>query len=96
MGWAGKGIKLFRKENIGKESKYWRWVKEQRWRVNKRRDEKQTGAQKETKWLLWEQGPRQKEMRAPRERKRNTTDLVLILLETEPEEMGGRKPRGEV
>lgn len=64
--------------------------------MTKRRDEKQTGAQKETKWLFWEQGPRQKEMRAPRERKRNTTDLVLILLETEPEEMGERKPRGEV
>lgn len=64
--------------------------------MNKRRDEKQTGAQKETKWLFWEQGPRQKGIRAARERKQNATDLVLILLETEKEGMGGRKPRGEV
>lgn len=64
--------------------------------MNKRRDEKQTGAQKETKWLFWEQESQQKGMRALRERKQNATDLVLILLETEKEGMGGRKPRGEV
>lgn len=58
---AGKGIKWFRKENMGKESKYWRRVKEQKWWVNKSRCEKQTGAQKETKWLFWEQGPGRKE-----------------------------------
>lgn len=49
IGWNGleKGIKWFRKESIGKESKYWHSVKEQKWEsfswwMNKSRDEKKT------------------------------------------------------
>lgn len=62
--------------------------------MDKSGDEKKLGHRRKPNGFFWEQGPRQwkKGMRTPRERKQNTTDLVLILSETEKEGMGEGRP----